>query len=435
MTLKEKLAAALAKVQAIKDAAAKENRDITAEEYDQIKVGLDEVDRLEAARAVEERMEQTQARLAAQAASAPPRPEPGRVDVGRDLAGDKPWRSLGEFLIAVRDAALAPHAIDRRLLEQRSISGMSSTVPADGGFLVQKDFVSELLKRTYETGIILPRCRRVPISAGSDGLKVNAIDESSRATGSRYGGVQVYWLAEGGTPTAKKPKFRQMELELKKLVGLCYATDELLKDATALEAVVTQAFSEEFAFVVDYAILNGSGAGQPLGILQAGCLISASKETGQAAATFVWENVTNMWARLWARSRPNSVWLIEQSVEPQLFSMSLAVGTGGVPVYLPPGGASASPYGTLLGRPVIPVEYCSALGTVGDVILADFSQYMVIEKGGLEAASSVHVRFVNDEMTYRFVLRIDGQPIWNSALTPFSAGSTVGPFVVLETRS
>jgi HK97 family phage major capsid protein len=434
MSIGEKIIAAWKRVQDAKDKAASEGRDLTPDELTAIDSICNEIEKLEAQRKIEERVAATAARLAA-AQPPVPRPEP-TVQVGEDRAARRPWESFGHFLQAVAHAARSPYAVDPRLLpEQRAISGMSETVPADGGFTVQKDYVAELLKRTYETGVILPRCRRLPIGAGSNGLKINAINESSRATGSRWGGVQVYWLAEGGTPTAKAPKFRQMELELKKLVGLCYATDELLADATALSAVITDAFREEFAFVIDNSIIRGSGAGQPLGVLEAGCLITQDKEAGQAAATFVYENALKMWSRMWARSRLSAVWLIEQSVEPQLYSMSLAVGTAGAPVFLPAGGAAASPYATLFGRPVVPVEFCAALGTVGDVLLGDFSQYLIAEKGGLQADSSMHVRFVNDEMTYRFILRIDGQPIWNTTLTPFSAGSTLSPFVVLQTRS
>jgi HK97 family phage major capsid protein len=283
-------------------------------------------------------------------------------------------------------------------------------------------------------GEVVSRVRRIPISAGSNGLKINAIDETSRADGSRWGGVQVYWTAEAAQKTPSKPKFRQMELDLKKLAGLFYSTDELLQDASALQSIAMEAFSEELNFKIEDAIFNGTGAGQMLGIMNSGALITESKEAGQAASSIVYDNVLKMWSRLHARSRPNSVWFIDQSIEPQLYKMSLAVGTGGAPVYLPAGGASAAPYATLFARPVIPVEYAAALGTVGDICLFDLSQYLMIDKGGLETASSMHVRFIYDEMVFRFVYRVDGQPIWNSALTPKSGGSTQSPFVVLEGR-
>jgi len=345
------------------------------------------------------------------------------------------FKSLGEQLTAVVLAARPGGSIDNRLLIRNAASGLGESVPSDGGFLVQQDFVTTLLKRVYETGVLAPRCRKIPISATSNGLKINAIDESSRANGSRWGGVRAYWENEADQTTGSKPKFRQMELSLKKLMGLCYATDELLTDSSALEAVIGEAFAEEFGFKLDDAIVNGTGAGQPLGVLESDALVSVGKETGQAADTVLFENVVKMWSRLWARSKQNAVWLINQDIEPQLFGMSLNVGTGGVPVYLPAGGLSVSPYGSLFGRPVIPIEQAATLGDVGDIILADLSQYLLIDKGGINAASSIHVRFLYDESVFRFIYRVDGQPIWNTVLTPYKGtGSTVSPFVALAAR-
>jgi len=113
----------------------------------------------------------------------------------------------------------------------------------------------------------------------------------------------------------------------------------------------------------------------------------------------------------------------------------VAVGTGGVPVYLPANGLSSSPYGTLFGRPVVPVEYAATLGTVGDVILADFSEYFLADKGGVQSASSIHVQFLTDQSVFRFIYRVDGQPAWSAALTPANGTNTLSPFVAVATRS
>lgn len=136
-----------------------------------------------------------------------------------------------------------------------------------------------------------------------------------------------------------------------------------------------------------------------------------------------------------ARSRANAIWCINQDLEPQLFTMSISVGTGGIPVYLPPGGLSASPYGTLFSRPVVPIEQCQTLGTQGDIYLLDLSQYLMIDKGAMDSASSVHVKFTTDEMTYRFIYRADGQPTWSTAMTPFKGSNTQSPFITLDARS
>ena len=344
------------------------------------------------------------------------------------------WKNNSEFLTAVFNASKQGVAPDPRLLMQNAASGMGESVPSDGGFLVGEDFAKELLQRTYETGILASKCRKIPISPTSNSLEANGIDETSRANGSRWGGIQSYWENEADALVGSKPKFNKVGLKLKKLTGLCYATDELLQDSTALESIIGQAFAEEFGFRMDDVIMNGLGAGQPLGYMKSGALVTVAKEAGQANGSIVTQNVLNMWARCWGRSRQNAVWLINQDVEPQLSQMTITVGTGGVPVYMPAGGVSGAQYSTLFGRPVIPVEQANTVGSLGDISLVDLSQYLLIDKGGLNAASSIHVRFLYDESVFRFIYRVDGQPIWKSTLTPFKGSNTLSPFVTLAPR-
>ena len=148
-----------------------------------------------------------------------------------------------------------------------------------------------------------------------------------------------------------------------------------------LDAVLRQAFAAEFAFKLQDGLINGTGAGQLLGLLNSPALISVAKESGQVAGTLVKENIDAMWERCWAPARAQSVWLINQDVERALTAMTIDVGTGGTPVYSPPGGMSQAPYATLLGRPVVCIEQCSTRGTKGDIILASWPQVFVHRQG------------------------------------------------------
>ncbi len=357
------------------------------------------------------------------------------IVVGDNRKGKKPWESFGHQMIAVRQAAMPGQAVDPRLLESRAPTGMGETIPSDGGFLVQKDFAAKLLKKAHETGKLVKYVNKKPISRNSNGVTMNAIDETSRANGSRWGGVQMYWEGEADSVTATKPKFRPMKLELKKLTGAYYATEEILADTVALGAFMMDAFSEEFGFKLDDAIINGTGAGMPLGILNCSALVSVTKETGQAAKTLVAENTMKMWMRMYAGSRAKAIWFINQDIEEELSKMSITIGTGGSLVYMPAGGLSGSPYGSLYSRPVVPIEHCQTLGTKSDILLLDLSQYLMIDKGGMESASSIHVQFLTGQEVFRFRYRADGQPLWNSALTPFKGSNTLSPFISLDTRS
>ena len=197
-------------------------------------------------------------------------------------------------------------------------------------------------------------------------------------------------------------------------------------------------FSQAINFTADADFLVGDGANKPLGAFHSTnpSIIAVSKETSQAASSIVWENLVNMWARMYDAGHANAVWVAHPECFPQLSKMAVAVGTGGVPVWLPGQNAANAPYTTLMGRPLLMSTKMQALGTQGDIGLADFSQYLIAEKSdGIQYASSMHVRFTTDEMAFRFTYRYDGQPWWTSALTPIRGTNTYSPFIVLETRS
>lgn len=283
------------------------------------------------------------------------------------------------------------------------------------------DIASGIEQNMWTTGNVLSRFSPLPVSG--NGLTIRAIDETSRATGSRMGGLQAYWLAEAQQATSSKPKFRNIELKLKKIVALCYATDELLADAPALEGWLAREVPQELRFMAEDAIIDGDGIGKPLGILQSGALISATRADASKVAD---EDISGMWSHRMLGPQ-DYVWFVNASVMPQLYAMTV----GNFPVYQPPGGMSDTPYGALFGRPVIETEYNPYLGTVGDILLASPSQYVAITKGGVESASSIHVRFDYMEAAFRFVYRMDGQPKLASSITAFDGTNTVSPFVAL----
>ncbi len=340
--------------------------------------------------------------------------------------------AFGDLLMAVRRAKVTGQ-VDPLLVE--ASQGANEAIAEDGGFLVEKDIADGLLMRTFAQANLASKVRRIPISARSNGVKINALKDDSRATGARWGGMQTYWIGEGDSLTPSRPKFRQMNLQLKKLAGMLYATSEALADAIALSSIISEAFPAEFSFMIDDAIFEGAGVSTPLGFMNAGCKVTVAKEAGQAAKTIEFENITKMWARLPARSMASAEWWINQDTLPQLMGLNMVIGTGGIPVYLPPGGLSQSPYGTLMGRPVIPIEYCSTLGTEGDIVLADPSNYVMIDKGDIQYATSIHVAFVTDEQAFRFIYRVDGQPVDDKPIQPFKGTDKQSTFVTLATRA
>jgi HK97 family phage major capsid protein len=351
------------------------------------------------------------------------------------VAGKGGHATFGSFLKSVvgMTPSLPGTYTGRAFNDGAVMKALNESEGQDGGFLVPEEFRAEILRLGVEGSTFRPRARIIPITGSS--VKLPRINETSRAT-SLYGGVVAYWEDEAETHTASQPTFGSFVLSPKKLVGYTQASNELLSDsAVGLEALISTMFGEALVFEEEEAFLQGSGAGQPLGILNSGALISVTKETGQAAATILYENIVKMWSRLMGSSQARAVWFVNQDTFPQLATMNLAVGTGGVPVFLPAGGVAGNPFATLMGRPLIVTEHAATLGTVGDIVLADLSYYVIGDRQALTVAASPHVGFVTDQMTWRFIQRVDGAPWVNAALTPKHGTNTVSPFVALATRS
>ena len=354
---------------------------------------------------------------------------------------------FGEYLFKVREAACSPSFTDPRLGPQAAAPGHRTDVDSLGGFLIPDQFAGGILQRMYSTGELLSRVKAsgmvLPLQGNT--IKLPRLDESSRADASRDGGILGYWLGETESFTDTKTKVGQMTLTLHKAGALAYVTDEMLEDYSASGAFLENLLTKALTFTVENSIVNGNGSNKPLGLLAANCGVSVAKITNQTAATIWGDNLTAMWARMWAPSRKTAVWLVNQSAEPFLFAATLegrygsAAGSAdGIPLYYPAGSMlNQGQYGILMGRPVIPVEYTKAVGTVGDIILWDPASYILAEKAGagIRKASSIHVQFLTEQTTFRASYRIDGQPTWDAALTPYDAGNTLSTIVTLAVRA
>ena len=315
------------------------------------------------------------------------------------------------------------------------ITGLGEADASDGGYLVPETFRAELLKLEIEASIVKSRAVKIPMATNR--VSIPAVIVSSHAS-SLFGGVVIYRPEEGGSKTASKPAFGRVALTLHKLVGLVYGTDELLEDSPiSLQPLLTTMFSEAIAYTEDSDFLTGDGVNKALGVFSTAnpCRIQVDKENSQDGSTIVAENILKMWARVYPKCKGKGIWLTAPDTFSQLAGMSLPVGTGGIPIWMPAGGLSGAPYQTLMGRPLIETEKMATLGTAGDIGFADFSQYLIGEKGGIKTASSIHLKFDYDETAFRFVLRYDGQPWWQSALTPKNSGDSTSPFVMLAVRS
>jgi HK97 family phage major capsid protein len=359
--------------------------------------------------------------------------------VARDHRREKlnGFGTSGEFWRAVAAAGTPGRPADPRL-HVKAPSGLHTNEGADGGYLVPQAVSDDIMEIVFNKENLLARTDSQAI--GGNSIVFKAIDETSRATGSRKGGVRAYWLSEAEKYTATKPKFREITLKPYKLGVFYYATDEELADASSvsLEKKLAQYAAEEIGWMIDDAILNGDGVGKPLGILNSPCLVTVDAEAAQDPATFVFPNAINMYSRMLPSSLPSAVWLVGVEFLPQLLAMTFPNAAGTVPAFLSGGmypNAAKAPYGTLLGRPIVVSEHMQPLGAVGDVLFADLSMYKTATRGGVNAAVSIHVRFDYAETAFRFDFRVDGQPWLSAPITPADGGDTLSPFVALAVRA
>jgi len=219
---------------------------------------------------------------------------------------------------------------------------------------------------------------------------------------------------------------------------------ELLEDSPiSIEPLLNTLFGKALAWHEDNDFINGSGVNEPLGVIAAPCTLGITRQPATGYLSYL--DIVTMWSRLHPASQGNSVWLMNPGMIPYLYTACLTC-TGndgsdlsGQPVMLPSAtGASQSPFTTLMGRPVIFTEHCQAPGTFGDILLCDFSQYLIGGKsasGAPSLESSIHLGFATDETAFRAVLRYDGAPWWKSALTPKHGSATLSPFVGLTTKT
>lgn len=347
---------------------------------------------------------------------------------------------MGDFSRAVIGATIAVRqggSADRRLLPVAP-GGIGAAAPAtfgnegsgaDGGFLVPPEFARTITALSLEEQALLPMADNMPI----EGNAMSLPKDETTPWGSN--GIRAFWQGEGAAGTPNKPLLGRTELRLKKLLALVPMSDELMADQTALNAYIPPNMARSIRWKTDEAVLFGNGAGVPLGAFAGSAHITVAAEGGQTAGTVVLQNVAKMVARLLPGSYSRGVWIVNNDVLPQLFGMTL----GNYPIYLPlgtgVGGVQVSPYGTLMGRPVMVSQHAKSIGTSGDIMLVDLSWYQAVTKSeGVTLATSLHLYFDADAVAFRSTFRVDGTPKLSAPVSPQNGSNTLSPFVQLAAR-
>jgi HK97 family phage major capsid protein len=338
------------------------------------------------------------------------------------------FSSPGEFFVAVRKYEDNEHR-DSRIDVLRK-AALTEGTDSGGGYLVPPEFAKQIYNAALEGSIVRSRAQIQPMTR--DTLEVPILVDSDRSS-SMFGGVTLTWQGEGADQysTTVKPVFGKLTLTAKKAIASCFIANELEDDAAALERTLLSAFGSALRFYEDDAFIHGSGVNQPLGIMHCPAMLSIARSTGFSAPLA--DDFANMTARLLPGSFKSAVWLLNQSF---LGSLSNEATTG------------ANAYRAInlsemkaFGMPMIVTEHCAAAGTIGELILADFSQYVIGDRA-LYVSASRHATyssntygFLQDQTLWKITLRVDGQPALPAAITPLRGGSTLSSFVTLTTAS
>jgi HK97 family phage major capsid protein len=352
------------------------------------------------------------------------------------LAKDKKggFKNAADYLYAV----YREHkSLDPRLTAWDTACKTIGTIdPTALGHLVPVEFLTFLLGDAIDASPLLQGMRNIPMQTGT--IKLPYIDGFNQSGGLVYGGIKMYWVAEGAQGTASDPKAGTFDMTLHDLMGMCKINRNLMDDSPVSVAAVLQAgFASALNATLNEAIIRGSGAGMPLGILNHTALITVAKESNQTAKTIKAENIAKMFARHY-RGGGGSVWLINQDCFPQLYLMSVAVGTGGGPIFIPGNSAAGRPNDMLLGYPIIYFDHASTVGSVGDILLVNMSQYWLGTKAGMDSPrfeSNIYLysEYNQEELTWMY--RVDGRSPWPKAFEPPQSAETRSPFVALAARA
>lgn len=305
-----------------------------------------------------------------------------------------------------------------------------------GDFLIPTEYAGGILDFGDESNSFMAMCQKFPLNGNS--FSYPYYKSKNRTSANFYGGVVSYWVEEGNAPTASDMQFGKINFRLHDLEMLIPATNDMVEDAPmAVAGLVNSAFSKRLAYDLENVFLNGNGAGQPLGILNSGALITQAKDTSQASNSITSGNLLKMKSRLPNGSKRNAIWIYSLDVEPEI--QGIKIGASDAPAFIAAGSFSNdSGLDRILGRPAYVSEHLSAsLGTTKDIVLVDPSQYGVAYKGTFtpQVESSAHLYFDSNKTAFRLVFRIDGQPLWETSITPAQGSITKSPIVVLATRT
>lgn len=441
--LRERLASLVGEQAAILQSATASSRDMTEDE----KVKLREIEQGQAK--LEEEIHhyiaaaEAQARLEApqpspisspvveaKAAARIPQSEPLRHTpiTGTDVAATSKtfgFESVGKWLDAV--ALVKDGIIDRRLTNARAAQTTMANEGGgpEGGWAMPPDFSSGIIEAVAGQASLLGRMK--PMQSNSN-TYVAPVDES---TGWGTAGIQAARTAEGAASAVSTIALGQRTVTLYKATALVNITEELSSDNPACAQHITRIVSRQLQGIVERWLLRGSGAGEPLGILNAAALVSvAAESSGNTSGTLIRQNISKMSGRLIPGFDAEAFWVQSPSAKIAIDDLMLSANGNTGAVYGQGFG------GALLGYPRVTSMEAQAVGTAGDLTLVAPSGFMTLVKGGIQSQATIYFAFDQGLTTLRAYIRLGQVPILSGAVVPkLDTATTLSHCVTTATRT
>jgi len=241
------------------------------------------------------------------------------------------------------------------------------TVATDsaGGYLAPEEFGSEMVKLLREYSPVRQYAKVVTI--GGSEIKYPK----------RVSGTGATWVSEVDPRTASGMVFDQLTLPAHELATYVDVSNQLLEDnAYNLESELLADFAETFGKTEGTAFVNGTGTGQPKGLMQAAGI--AVQNSGDAA-TITANSIIKAFHAIPQMHAQAAVWIMNRNT---LSTLRQLIDGNGRHLLMDP--LSATAPATLLGRPIVEMLDMPAIAANAfPILFGDLSGYRIVDRVGL----------------------------------------------------
>lgn len=288
--------------------------------------------------------------------------------------------------------------------------------------LETEEYRNAFLKRLQGKELNDIEKRAMTTAEGSVGAAIptttlNRIEENLRQTSALYNLIDVLnipgylaipkedtvndasWVAENAASTDVDDKLGSVNFAAYKLIRTISITAEVSRmTITAFETWIVKKLTERMAIAIENAILNGTGEGQPKGILKETIKTIESK----AAGVIAYADICNMMANLKAGYKRGSAFVVNTQT---LWNDLATITVGDQLVFVPdPTGEYA---GRIFGKPVIEDEYIPE----GNILYGLFSKYTMNWNQPIGVTSDDSTEFRSGNRVYRGMALVDGKTV------------------------